>query len=687
MEKDKVNDQMNVLLHKYAGGRIPPLSVQDDPKLGLVNGELLTIYQKGFAGKNFIALGILLATENYSMPEAKWKKGDYQFNEWARTDWTFFCRRVRSNEVGEKGCGDCDRCRAIIAEEERRVIAYLCDYGMLDFAMPVFCGTEVIAVIFTGQRKPQGGPIWNPEIVQPDGLFRLLAPGEEGMDAWVECQKRIRTVEKKLGFEEGTLIGDFIEEVNENPNIEVSPQGVDGIMKVLENAGAQLSHLATSMFELEKNRVVGWIRGNIAHSLAFLNAESPLTPEVWRALSASLESLCIYFGLDYILSLSCSDEDGGTVSLLYQYGLPGTDFPIMEKHQCSGKSESLSKLMSEIREWNNITEMELSEYADLPILDKLNNLIPQQESSRVLGVPMASPWMSPSIMILGKIDKDISFDVFSPHDKDALLAITGDVVLAAEIVLLVNQLADQAIALQDASEQQAVFIEDVAHDIRNPMQNIITKADLLRSGFLFHDEIPVQARKLAAEARRLHLISQRIWTLERIRRGELTRDTLHEVSVSIYQVIMECIHSLIDLAENRGIQISVDRRVEEWPAIRLDRELFMQAVLNLIDNAIKYSYDGTEVRIDGRRTLDGMSLSFVNRGIQIWDEDKQHIFERYYRTKESQLHAGPGTGIGLSIVKAFADFYGSIDVKCTPIGTPGHYITEFALFIEEREKY
>lgn len=677
MEKDKVNDQMEILLQKYAGGRIPPLAVQNDPKLGLVDGELLTIYQKGFAGKNFIPLGILLAAENYSAPEEKWTKGNYHFNEWAKADWTSFCMRVRSNDTGDKACVNCDRHRAIIAEKEGRVIAHLCDNGLIDFAMPVFVGTEVIAVIFTGQRKPKEGAIWNPEIIiQPDGLFRPLAPGEKGVDAWAECRKRIRAVENRLGFERDALIRDFIKEVDEKPEIEVSPQNVEEIMRVLENAGTQLSHLATSMFESEKSKIVGWIRGSIVHSLASLSAESSSTPGVWRALSDSLEHLCVYFGLDYILSLSCS-EDGGTISLLYQYGLPEAGFP-MEKHQCSEKSESLYRLMSAIRGWNNIAEMELSEYADLPILDKLNSVIPQQESRQVLGVPMAPPWMTPSIIILGNIDKDI---IFSPHDKDALSAIIGDIVLATEIVLLINQLADLAIELQLVSERQAAFIEDVAHDIRNPIQNIITMADLLRSGFLFHDEIPDQVKKLAAEARRLHLTSQRIWTLERIR---VNHYTLDEVRVPIYQVIMECRQSLIDLAEERKIRISVDRSLGGWPAIQLDRELFMQAVLNLMDNAVKYSYDGTEVRIDGKRMLDGVSISFVNRGIQIRDEDKQRIFERYYRTKEALMYTGSGMGTGLSIVKAFADFYGSIDVECTPIGIPGQYITEFILFIEER---
>jgi len=685
MEKDKANDQMELLLQKYAGDRIPPLAVEKDSKLGLVNGELLTIYQKGFAGKNFIPLGILLPSDSYSTLEEKWMEGIYEFNEWSRSDWVSLCKKVRSNKCGNKACVRCDRRRAIIAEKKKHVIAYLCDHGIFDFAMPVFCGTEVIAVIFTGQRKPQKGAIWNPEIVQPDGLFRLLAPEEKGVDAWAECQRRISTIEHKLGFEKNTLVQELIKEVNEKPDIEISPQDVEEIMEVLENAGRQLSHLATSMFELEKSKVVGWIRGGIAHSLAFLIDKSSSTPEVWQNLSNSLKHLCVYFGIDYVLSLSCGKEDEATITLLYQYGLPEADFPVMEEHQCAEKLESLSKLILDIRKWNSTTEVELSEYADLPILDKLNSLISKPESRWVLGVPMTPPWMSPSIMILGKINKDMSLNIFSPQDREALLAITGDIVLTTEVVLLVNQLSEHAVALQEASEQQTVFIEDVAHDIRNPIQNMIIKADLLKNEDLSYDEILDEAEKLAAEVRRLHLISQRVWTLERIRRGELTRDNLNEVGVSIYQVIMECRRSLIDLAEDRGIQISVDKKLERWPAIQLDRELFMEAVLNLMDNAVKYSYDKTEIRIDGRRELDDISLSFVNRGIQIRYEDKQRIFERYQRTKEAQLHAGSGTGIGLSIVKAFVNFYGSIDVKCTPIGRPGHYITEFVLVIERRD--
>jgi signal transduction histidine kinase len=80
-----------------------------------------------------------------------------------------------------------------------------------------------------------------------------------------------------------------------------------------------------------------------------------------------------------------------------------------------------------------------------------------------------------------------------------------------------------------------------------------------------------------------------------------------------------------------------------------------------------------------------VTLSFVNQGIPIREEEKNAIFERYYRTAEAKRRIRTGTGIGLSIVQAFVDHCGgAVEVSSIPVpGTPDH-VTEFRLFIPHR---
>ena len=162
--QENVETEMLELLEKYSNGRIPPLVVEENPKQGLINGELLKIYQKGFSTKESIPLGILLALESYSSLEKKWQNGNYKLNTWTKPEWKAYCKELRSGEHGNKSCESCDIHHALLAEKEKQVIAYLCDHGMIDFAMPVLVREDVAAVIFTGQRKSKEGDIRNSRV-------------------------------------------------------------------------------------------------------------------------------------------------------------------------------------------------------------------------------------------------------------------------------------------------------------------------------------------------------------------------------------------------------------------------------------------------------------------------------------------------------------------------------------------
>lgn len=679
-----MNQQMLMLLKKYARGKIPPLIVEESPELGLVNGEMLRIYQRGFSGAFSIPLGILIAAREYSSLEEKWMNGDYHLNEWARSEWTSTCRTIRLTKEGNAACERCDRRRAIMAEKKREVIAYLCDPGLLDFAVPVSVGDEVIAVLFTGQRKPKEGAIWNSDIINLDGVFKPLAPGDAGVDAWAECERRLHGVEERMGYVEGRLL-EFVDNDAKERKTEISPEQVGEMIEVLRKAGEQLSVLATSKYELEKDKVGAWIRSNIAHSLTTLSAENTSTARVWENLSKSLEYIITCFGLDYIMIMLCNQQDEGSLILLCQSGLQEDSFHLGE-YKCT-KDDGLSKFISEIiksdegSEINEISEINLSRYAKLPIMDKLRKLHAQHKTYTVLAVPILTHKYifaaNPSIMILGNWDKNLSYNSFNEYDKEDLLSIIQSIRLMSEIVMLVDH-------LEEVAESQHIFVEAVAHDIRNPIQNIIAKADLLRKGLFEPKDVPNQVQRLAAQARRVHLLSQRVWTLEALRRKDFKPD---EVNVNVYQVIMECQQLLMDLVESKGLKMSVDKELQNLPTVKLDRNLFMQTMLNLMDNAIKYSTEG-EIRVDGRYTTDGIAISVVNRGIQIRDGDKRRIFERYVRTDEARLFSSSGTGIGLAVVKAFADIYGGgskVDVRCNPISGTDDYVTEFVLPIKVAE--
>jgi signal transduction histidine kinase len=261
-----------------------------------------------------------------------------------------------------------------------------------------------------------------------------------------------------------------------------------------------------------------------------------------------------------------------------------------------------------------------------------------------------------------------------------LTQIVESIALVVDIVLLVDQLGE-------TTRKQAHFLEDIAHDIRSPIQSILFEARVFARGLVEGERAKQRARKLAAQVWRLHIMSQRVWTSAEIERGAIDPDDVERVD--IFEVLTECKKSLNDLALNREIEISIDSMFQSLQRrrfkIEVNRTLFFQAVLNLIDNAVKYSSSRSEVRIDGTFTANQVTISFVNRGIPIREEEKDRIFERYYRTKEARVFKSEGTGIGLYIVRTFIDHYGDIEVKSIPIEGTRDYVTEFKLILPRKE--
>jgi len=680
---EKRIDSIDALLTKYAGGQMPPLVDMENPRAGLVNGELLQIYHSGLLAKHSIPLGILLAERGRVSLNEKWKGGNFRLNELAKPHWPAFCTKLRETLIGNEICENCDRRQAIVAEQmkENGVITYLCDNGLVDYATPISVKDQVVAVLLCGQFKPREGSIWNPEFIQPGGLFRPLESGEEGVDAWAASLRRVRDIEQRVGLAEGTLLKSLSDSVN--PAVETSPQEVVDLQELLRHAADQLSDLASSTYELEKGKVVNQIRNHITSSLVPLGASED-SLAVWKGLSDGLAYVTRYFMLDYCLILSLPGENGREIRILSHLGLPQDKFP-MGKSLPTAKP-SLSRLRDTVCESEEPVSIVLRDHKDLPIFDQLHHLH-KKSKQQVVVIPLPARLESATlVMVLGRFKQDTEVSTLGSDDCEALDHIAEAIALVAEIVLLVEELDRTASA-------QALFLEDVAHNIRTPIQNIVFEAEVLTRGLAFSEEIERRVRRIAAQVRRLHLMSEKAWTLVNIDRGVFAHE--EKVLVYVYQTIMEQRKSLLDLAEKRNLQISVDRKLENWSAIRVNKGLFSQAVLNLMDNAVKYSRDGTEVRVDGKRVPGdivggkhipgGVILSFVNRGIPVREEEKDKIFERYYRADEAKDWIQMGTGIGLAIVKAFADYHGgNVEVKSEPVPGTRDYVTEFRIFIPQK---
>jgi signal transduction histidine kinase len=130
------------------------------------------------------------------------------------------------------------------------------------------------------------------------------------------------------------------------------------------------------------------------------------------------------------------------------------------------------------------------------------------------------------------------------------------------------------------------------------------------------------------------------------------------------------IHEVVDAyrfqIEQQGFALELDVP-QGLPEIEVDKEALGQALINLLNNAIKYSRDQKSIRIQVRAENKHVSIQVADRGIGIEMSEQKKIFEKFYRAEDSLVHDTKGSGLGLSLVRHIMEAHGgSVDVESAP---------------------
>jgi two-component system phosphate regulon sensor histidine kinase PhoR len=205
------------------------------------------------------------------------------------------------------------------------------------------------------------------------------------------------------------------------------------------------------------------------------------------------------------------------------------------------------------------------------------------------------------------------------------------------------------------------FVANVSHELRTPLTAIRGYAETLLDGAIDDAE---HNRKflevIRSNAIRLTNIASDLLVLSELEQHRPLQEPAEPVPVQ--PVIESAIRTVESAARLRQIRITAEPADYCVRALRFRLE---QALVNLVDNAVKFSPPGTEVRIACNRTDGGMvEIHVIDQGIGIPEADLPRIFERFYRVDKARSREAGGTGLGLSIVKHIAELFGgSVRVK------------------------
>lgn len=233
-----------------------------------------------------------------------------------------------------------------------------------------------------------------------------------------------------------------------------------------------------------------------------------------------------------------------------------------------------------------------------------------------------------------------------------------------ELMPLFRQIQRTARALEAELEQlkkrdhyRREFVGNVSHELKTPIFALQGYAETLLNGAL--DDPAVRrsfVEKIRRNANRLDRLAGDLMEIIRIETGELEM-TFAPFGVS--KLLEEAIEVLNPLASEKKVDIALDAE-KNFPSARGDRERIQQVVVNLIDNAIKYSRKNGRVTVRTRRNKDEVEIAVEDTGIGIEASLIPRLTERFYRVDAGRSRNEGGTGLGLAIVKHILLAHGSM---------------------------
>jgi signal transduction histidine kinase len=213
-----------------------------------------------------------------------------------------------------------------------------------------------------------------------------------------------------------------------------------------------------------------------------------------------------------------------------------------------------------------------------------------------------------------------------------------------------NDLLDR---LDQSFERQRRFIADASHELRTPLAILRGEAEVAMSqqGRKAEDYLE-SLGILHEETSRLIKIVEDLFTLTRADSGQYV---LSPENVYLEELVADCAHSVRILAREKNIELSVDASQE--CLLRGDQGLLRRMILNLLDNAIKYTAEGGRVDIACRAATAGFEIHVADTGPGIPPELHSRIFERFFRADPARSRSGRegGAGLGLSIALWIAE--------------------------------
>jgi two-component system heavy metal sensor histidine kinase CusS len=229
----------------------------------------------------------------------------------------------------------------------------------------------------------------------------------------------------------------------------------------------------------------------------------------------------------------------------------------------------------------------------------------------------------------------------------------------SELNTLASSFDGMMTRLEASFKQLSRFSSDIAHELRGPINNLISAASVTQSKARSPEEYREALAAIVEEGERL---SRMISSMLFLARADNSREPLHLESLNSATEFARLINYYDILAEEKNIHLTSVGEVN----FRADPVHLQRLLSNLLSNAMRHTPEGGAIRLEASQDGRNVLLAVIDNGEGINAEHLPHIFDRFYRVDDARSHAG-NTGLGLALAKTIAELHGGkIQVTSEP---------------------
>lgn len=460
------------------------------------------------------------------------------------------------------------------------------------------------------------------------------------------------------------------------------------------NGNIVVSKSFVSQFDANMLTVALPIRteGNVIGGVILFSPMSSIESTIWQirylVLSVAGASVLVLTALSLVLSKTISKPliQMKKVAEEIARGEFGTKVKVKSQDEVGTLANAINYMSEALNKNINMLDQEKRQLQNI-LLSMTDGVITFDAENRVIMANPQAVEMIPDLKQNGELKVP---KIIEPIVKKAMkcsefiseeLEIDGKVVAVKMTPLLSDDGVLQGVlaVLQDITRERKQedlrkeFLSDVSHELRTPLTYLQGYTEALIDGIVKDsDEHDRYLNIILEETLRLRRLVDELLELSHMEAGHLN---IQKDYVSIKELVEQVCKKFLPICEEKNINLKIE--IENIQPILIDEDKIEQVMINLIDNAIRYSPSGQDVLIKAGADETGVTISVKDSGSGIPDAELPFIWERFYKVDKSRARKDSGTGLGLAIAKRIVELHNG-KIWATNCAEGG---TEFSFFI------